>query len=67
MSLPPTDLEEAAIALHDFLWETMGMPESPMEISGDDERCDRVVELLNKLQEEIIARNLDSWDYRPKS
>ena len=65
MNLPPTDLEEAAIALHDFLWESIGPGKNNLIIRGDDEVCDGVVELLNKLQKEIIARDLDSWDYSP--
>jgi hypothetical protein len=50
----PTPLEEAAINLHDFLWENAGDTEDwPVHLSGDG--IDELIRLLNKLQNEIKA------------
>lgn len=64
MNLTPTELEETAIALHDFLWQVLDEDESgAMEFSGCEADCDRVINLLNQLQAEIVARGLESWNY----
>lgn len=63
MTLTPTGLEAAAIALHDFLWQVLDASGEAMEFCGDEADCDRVIFLLNDLQEEIVARGLNSWDY----
>jgi hypothetical protein len=50
----PTPLEQAAINLHDFIWENAGDTEDwPIHLSGD--AVDDLISLLNKLQNEIKA------------
>jgi hypothetical protein len=64
MTMTPTDLEETAIALHDFLWEILDeSDDGAMEFSGAEADCDRVIDLLNQLQAEIVARGLQTRDY----
>ncbi|HET6886634.1 MAG TPA: hypothetical protein VFH87_01800 [Candidatus Udaeobacter sp.] len=66
MTLPPTELERTAIAIHDFIWKELGPGFFELEVSGNDEACDRIVGLLNRLQAEIVARELQSFDYSMK-
>ena len=67
MNYPPTELEETAIALHDFLWEVLDESGGLAEFSGGDNDCDRFVFLLNQLQAEIVARRLNTRSYADDS
>ena len=69
----PTPLEQAAIDLHDFLWDNLGagaaqqvILEWPLQLSGDDETTSHTIDLLNKLQEEIKASGLSEKVYQPR-
>jgi hypothetical protein len=71
--MKPTPLEQAAIALHDFVWDNLGVGEAqqvilewPLQLSGDDETVSRTIELLNKLQEEIKASGFSKKVYNPR-
>jgi hypothetical protein len=71
--MKPTPLEEAAIALHDCLWDNLGVGENrqailewPLQLSGNDETVSRTIELLNKLQEEIKASGFSEKVYKPR-
>jgi hypothetical protein len=69
----PTPLEQAAIDLHDFLWDNLGVgaaqqviSEWPLQLSGDDETVPHTINLLNKLQEEIKASGFSKKVYQPR-
>jgi hypothetical protein len=54
-----SDLELAAIRLHDFLWENVAIErlsdEWPLEICGDRDSLPRFCVLMNALQDAIVA------------
>lgn len=59
-----TALEEAAIKLHDHIWEYAGgNDEWPLQISGDDAELDEVIRLLNALQKEIKKSGYAQIEY----
>ena len=74
----PTALEQAAIALHDFLWDNLGVTADftgttsffsnnwPLHISGDDLFATQTMDLLNKLQDEIKAAGFATRIYNPR-
>jgi hypothetical protein len=66
MTERPTPLEQAAINLHDFLWDNIGVTDDwPVKLSGDDGSTTQTIDLLNKLQEEIEASGLSTKSYHP--
>ena len=68
MNPTPTPLEEAAIALHDFLYDNLGYSDDwPIHLSGDDEAIPQLVNLFNQLQDEIKAGGLSTkvYELRP--
>jgi hypothetical protein len=59
-----TELESAAIELYDYIWHNVGTSADwPLELGGDDAAINEVIRLLNKLQDEIVARDLHRIDY----
>jgi Bacterial RNA polymerase, alpha chain C terminal domain len=61
-----TPLEQAAINLHDFLWDNIGVTDDwPVKLSGDDGSTTQTIDLLNRLQEEIEAAGLSTKSYHP--
>ena len=60
----PTDLERLAIALHDLLWENVGVSDEwRLHMEGDDEVVSRFLELLNELQAAIKASGFQRQKY----
>ena len=64
----PTPLEQTAIALHDFLYDNMGLSSDwPLQVSSDSQQTIRTfTSLLNALQQEIQAAGLSTKVYDPR-
>ena len=59
-----TKLEELAVELHDHMWLNMGVTADwPLQVSGDDEATDRLIDLLNELQGEIKINGYNQIEY----
>ena len=51
-----SELEAAAIKLHDLLWENVGVTDDwPLQVGGDDEVVTQMIRLMNELQDAIKA------------
>ena len=49
-----TKLERLAVELHDHMWRNIGVTTDwPLQVGGDDDAVDKLIDLLNKLQNEI--------------
>lgn len=59
-----TAVEDAAINLHDYMWENLGVTADwPLQMSGDDKAISEVIRLLNGLQAEIKRGGLARKEY----
>jgi hypothetical protein len=62
-----TKLESAAIELHDHLWANMGVSDEwLLHLGGDDEAVERVIGLLNALQDAIRESGYARMEYCPR-
>jgi hypothetical protein len=62
-----TKLEEAAIAVHDYIWQNTGTNDDwPLQFSGDDDEVMEVIRLLNELQDEIKKSGYARIEYQAK-
>ena len=64
----PNALEASAIRLHDHMWENISPNSSAhdeglLDITGDDDVLDRMIRLLNELQDEIKASGIAHRNY----
>jgi len=60
----PTDLERAAIELHDHLWKNLGVTDDwPLQVGGDDEEVTEMIRLMNLLQRAIRASGFQRIAY----
>jgi hypothetical protein len=62
-----TKLEALAVELHDHMWSNMGTNDDwPLQVCGDDEAVDKLVDLLNKMQGEIKENGYNQIEYCSK-
>ena len=64
-----SELELAAISLHDYLWANLGPAEDdewPLSLIGADDALPEAVRLMNELQEAIKASGYARVDYRKR-
>jgi hypothetical protein len=63
--MKPSKIEQAAIDLHDYLWEYTGYTADwPIEIAGDDSAVTELIRRLNTLQDAIKESGLDHRQYQ---
>jgi hypothetical protein len=62
-----TEIERAAIWLHDYLWANMGVSDEwPIQMGGEDGAASNVITLMNELQEAIRKSPYPHKLYSPR-